>query len=150
MHTNKIKYNLYSIPYAVKMGAEVKIIDGHIEVKRNNRTIKFDMKLKSGSSYLMCAKMIPVKNAIHETAMVSLDRSQKIKIEPAEIIPTERKLKQMSFMKAHQILGHAGPKLTIETSRALGYKVRMKDKKCRFCGKAKSKQKNLKKKLHST
>ena len=56
----------------------------------------------------------------------------------------------MAFMKAHQILGHAGPKLTIETSRALGYKVRMKDKKCRFCGKAKSKQKNLKKKTNCT
>ena len=50
MHTNKIKYNLYSIPYAVKMGAEVKMIDGHIEVKRNNSTIKFDMKLKSAYS----------------------------------------------------------------------------------------------------
>ena len=40
MHTNKIKYNLYSIPYAVKMGAEVKIKDGPvILINANNSKI---------------------------------------------------------------------------------------------------------------
>ena len=59
MYTSNIKYNLYSIPYAISIGAKATIKNGYIVIMKDKVKIKFDMKLKSGSSYLMCAKMIP-------------------------------------------------------------------------------------------
>ena len=151
-HTPDIKYNLYSIPYVMNQGAEVVMDDGFLKVKKDGCTIKFDMKLKSGSSYLMCARMVPVVDQYHELAMIQEDdktkQETKGQIED-KIIEKDKeqntdKLRPMTFIKAHQILGHAGPQLTISTAKTLGFKVKSSNKKCKHCGKAKSMQKNLK------
>ena len=105
------------------------MVDGHLEVTKGNVTIKFNQKLSSGSSYLMCAQMVPIDNVHHKLAMIN----------------NETGLSNMSFSRAHQILGHAGPRITIDTMKELGYKVKSSNKKCRHCGKAKSTQKNISK-----
>ena len=42
-------------------------------MKREGCTIKFEMKLKSGSSYLMCARIIPTKESFQEKDMIYED-----------------------------------------------------------------------------
>lgn len=108
------------------------------------------MKLKSGSSYLMCARMMPMTDSYHENAMITQEKNecfmkgcndeQQNGMENKDVT----NLKNMTFTKAHEILGHAGPQLTISTARALGFKVKSNNVKCEHCGKAKSMQKNLK------
>ena len=109
----------------IKLGATVRMTNGHLEVTRGNVTLKFNRKLQSGSSYLMCARMIPIDFVHHETAMLN----------------SETNLKPMTFNKAHQILGHAGPQLTIITAKKLGYRVKSTSKKCKHCGTAKTTKK---------
>ena len=54
-----MKYNLFSIPYALKHGCKAEIKEGSIIISKSRFKLKFDRKVRSGSSYLMCAKMIP-------------------------------------------------------------------------------------------
>ena len=67
---------MHSIPYSLKQGTEVKIRDGALEVTKENLTIKFDMKLKSGLSYLMCANMTPLNKGYHKRAMVNEEEAE--------------------------------------------------------------------------
>ena len=129
MYSPNMKYNLYSIPYAIKCGAKVEMIDGHLEVTKGHVTLKFNRKLESGSSYLMCARMMPIDSVHHEHAMLN----------------EESHLKPMSFMKAHYMLGHPGPRLTVSTAKKLGYKVKLSNRKCNHCGLAKSTKKDINK-----
>ena len=55
----------------------------------------------------------------------------------------EVNLRPLSYMKAHLMLGHAEPKLTISTEKKLGFKVKSINGKCIDCGQAKSTRKNI-------
>ena len=57
-------------------GAHVGIENGFLKVKSKRCVVKFDMKLKSGSSYLMCARMIPMTDSYHENAMITQKKKE--------------------------------------------------------------------------
>ena len=83
--------------------------------------------------------MIPSTGKPHENAMVHRE-SKELEFN----LNSGEKLKSMKFMTAHRIFAHAGPRLTIETARNMGYKVKAINKCCIDCGKAKITQKRLK------
>ena len=76
IHNPKLKYNLFSIPYAMNHGAHVRIENGFLKVESKGCVVKFDMKLKSGSSYLMCARMMPMTDSYHENAMITQEKNE--------------------------------------------------------------------------
>ena len=82
----------------------------------------------------MCARMVPIDFVHHEHAMLN----------------EESHLKPMSFMNAHYMLGHPGPRLTVNTAKKLGYRVKLSNQKCNHCGMAKSTKRNISKTCDNT
>ena len=91
--------------------------------------------------------MIPITDSYHENAIITQEKKECFikSCNDEQLNGMGNKnvvnLKNMTFTKAHEILGHAGPQLTISTA---GFKVESSNVKCEHCGKAKSMQKNLK------
>ena len=83
--------------------------------------------------------MMPSTGKIHENAMMHRENGE-IEFN----LNSNEEVKNMKFMTAHCIFAHAGPRLTIETGRKMGYKVKAVSKTCIDFGKAKVTQKRLK------